>query len=157
MAYHTVSKTLRILSILIAAAIFTSCTDINQAEEEGIKMWLNMTPTDSLNQLIFTDIDFGDVKYGKIYTDSIQVYNISNSETIEIYNMSSTNPSQLFTYTFSEGLPFLLMPNESARTNGKIKVQFYAQSLYFKEYRDTLLLNYNPNYRIIIRANVNSF
>ncbi len=156
MVYH-ISSNLKILLIFSLFALsINACTDIIDTDSNIKKTWINMKAQDSLNQLIFRNVDFGDVKYGSVNIDSIEIFNQGENNGIEIYGMSSTNPSELFTYTFRQGLPFMISPLENTKKTGKIEVRFYAQSLYFKEYTDTLVLNNNPDYRIIIRANVKS-
>jgi hypothetical protein len=146
-----------VLMICTGIILVNSCSDIIDTDSNLIKTRIDMNAQDSLNQLIINNVDFGNVKYGSVNIDSIEIFNQSANDEIGIFGLSSTNPSNLFTYTFTQGFPFTILPLENTKTSGKIKVKFYAQSFYFKEYTDTLVLNNNPNYKIIIRANVKSF
>ena len=157
MAYHINFKFILLVITCFGVFAINSCNDIINMDNNVKKNWINMTPQDSLNQLFFKNIDFGDVRYGSVNIDSIEIFNQSANEVIEIYSMTSTNPSNLFTYTFEKGMPFTILSLENTKATGKIIVKFYAQSFYFKEYTDTLVLNNNENYKVIIRANVKSF
>lgn len=156
MGYHINSK-LTYIFILLICSFFYSCSDIVDTEKKIGKDLLPMSPTDSLKQLVLENIDFGDVTYNSISLDSILIENKSMVDSITIYNITTTDQSGLFTYIYPWGLPFKIAPNENTLFGGRIIVRFFAQSLYFKEYTDTLIINNNDNFRIAIRAYIRSF
>lgn len=144
-----------IFSIMLAT-ILMSCTDIAGTEPNIVKEMRKMNPVDSLNMLIFQDIDLGELTYGKIKEDSLFVFNQSATQGIYIYNIHTDNRTGLFSYSATEGLPIYVSPLENIKPSGKLKVKFYAQSFGMNEYVDTLIFNNNPAYRIVIRAKVKS-
>lgn len=145
-----------VIVAFILIIVTSSCTDIIDCEKNKDKEYIlkMMSPSDSLKKLEIKETDFGSLKMMSTSTKSIRLINTGNSHKIEIYSIISLNGSGIFTYKYTSGIPFIIEPGEDTEVSGKITAKFNAGVFNTGYYYDTLILNYNREFYVPVKAYV---
>lgn len=144
-------KLIYILLLLFIA----SCDDIINTESNIEKelIFKQKTSSDSLSVLSTIPIDLGFVKIGGVSSALIAIKNNSDTLDFKIYSIENTNKQGLFEYQYAT-LPIIVKPSENTALTQNIRVKFIASAFESAIYRDTVILNENPDFYIPIKAEV---